>query len=86
MYERQKDGSLPGETRYCPAASNGCNLKLEAGVVTWQGNKDFQEDRYILGAPVEVDGFEGGTLFAVLDGHNGGRCADYVEQKLPENY
>lgn len=59
-------------------------IRFSCSCATWWGNKEFQEDRYVEGIEISSEGFEG-VLYAVLDGHNGGRCADYVEEHLAEN-
>jgi len=60
-------------------------LLLSVGVATWQGNKDVQEDRYILN--LQLDGPHGTKLsgMCVLDGHSGSLCVDALLEWFPRN-
>merc|ERR1719162_1245981 len=60
-------------------------LILNASAASWQGNKDVQEDRYIL--DIELESPEGHKIagFAVLDGHSGSLCVDHMVERLPVN-
>lgn len=60
-------------------------LKLEAGVACWQGNKEMQEDRYMLN--MDLVSPEGISIagFCVLDGHSGSLCVDQMVERLPAN-
>jgi len=60
-------------------------LIVSAGAASWQGNKDVQEDRYIL--DVELEAPEGQRIvgFCVLDGHSGSLCVDSLMELLPRN-
>jgi len=55
------------------------------GAASWQGNKDVQEDRYIVN--VELEAPEGKRVvgFVVLDGHSGSLCVDALVEWLPRN-
>ncbi|CAK9106569.1 Probable protein phosphatase 2C 52 (OsPP2C52) [Durusdinium trenchii] len=60
-------------------------LALMAGAASWQGNKDVQEDRYLL--DLELESPEGTKIagFLVLDGHSGSLCCDHLMERLPGN-
>lgn len=60
-------------------------LLLSVGAATWQGNKDVQEDRYIMN--LDITGPHGTKLvgFCVLDGHSGSLCVDALLEWLPRN-
>jgi len=60
-------------------------LLLSAGTACWQSNKDVQEDRYII--DIEVNAPDGRKLagFAVLDGHSGSTCVEYIVEKFQAN-
>jgi len=60
-------------------------LALMAGAASWQGNKDVQEDRYLL--DLELESPEGTKIagFLVLDGHSGSLCCDHLVERLPGN-
>mmetsp|Transcript_100330 Transcript_100330/g.189291 ORF Transcript_100330/g.189291 Transcript_100330/m.189291 type:complete len:447 (-) Transcript_100330:68-1408(-) len=60
-------------------------LALTAGATAWQGNKDVQEDRYLL--DIDLDSPEGHKVagFAVMDGHSGSLCVDHLVERLPVN-
>jgi len=61
------------------------NLLISAGAATWQGNKEMQEDRYILDIHLEASGGQTVAGFAVLDGHSGELCVDALMEWLPRN-
>jgi protein phosphatase 2C len=60
-------------------------LVLTAAAASWQGNKDVQEDRYVI--DIELESPEGHKIagFACLDGHSGSLCVDHVVDKLGPN-
>mmetsp|Transcript_34402 Transcript_34402/g.102795 ORF Transcript_34402/g.102795 Transcript_34402/m.102795 type:complete len:459 (-) Transcript_34402:99-1475(-) len=60
-------------------------LIVSVGAASWQGNKDVQEDRYIVN--VELEAPEGKRVvgFVVLDGHSGNLCVDALVEWLPRN-
>lgn len=60
-------------------------LMFTAGAASWQGNKDFQEDRYVVDIALESP--EGHPIagFCVLDGHSGSLCVDHLASALPGN-
>lgn len=60
-------------------------LLVSAGAATWQGNKDVQEDRYMI--DMELTSPEGQKIlgFCVLDGHSGSLCVDALTDWLPKN-
>jgi len=60
-------------------------LALTAAAASWQGNKDMQEDRYMIN--IEIESPEGHKVagFCVLDGHSGSLCVEHVEEKLGPN-
>uniref|UniRef100_A0A7S1FE23 PPM-type phosphatase domain-containing protein n=1 Tax=Noctiluca scintillans TaxID=2966 RepID=A0A7S1FE23_NOCSC len=60
-------------------------LMFSAGVSSWRGNKDVQEDRYLI--EIELLSPEGLAIagFAVLDGHSGSLCVDQMVERLPAN-
>jgi len=61
-------------------------LVVSMGVASWQGNKDVQEDRYILKLELQAPG-DGKRVvgFAVFDGHAGNLCVEYLVEGLPKN-
>jgi len=61
------------------------NLLISAGAASWQGNKDVQEDRYILDIQLEASGGQRIVGFCVLDGHSGSLCVDALVEWLPRN-
>jgi len=60
-------------------------LALSAGAATWQGNKDVQEDRFMIDIQLEAPGGEKIIGFCVLDGHAGSLCVDAIVEWLPRN-
>mmetsp|Transcript_51517 Transcript_51517/g.122503 ORF Transcript_51517/g.122503 Transcript_51517/m.122503 type:complete len:458 (-) Transcript_51517:69-1442(-) len=60
-------------------------LTISAGSATWQGNKEVQEDRYVLDIELEAPGGEKVIGFCVLDGHSGSLCVDAIVEWLPRN-
>lgn len=60
-------------------------LLVSIGAATWQGNKEVQEDRYMLDLQLEAP--EGRRIvgFIVLDGHSGSMCVDLLMEWLPRN-
>jgi protein phosphatase 2C family protein 2/3 len=60
-------------------------LKVTAAAGSWWGNKDFQEDRYVI--DMEVKSPEGRKVFgfAVLDGHSGSMCVEHVMKNIGPN-
>mmetsp|Transcript_13162 Transcript_13162/g.24280 ORF Transcript_13162/g.24280 Transcript_13162/m.24280 type:complete len:460 (+) Transcript_13162:61-1440(+) len=62
-----------------------CKLSVSAGSATWQGNKEVQEDRYVLDIELEAPGNERVVGFCVLDGHSGSLCVEAVVEWLPRN-
>lgn len=52
---------------------------LHAFAETWQGNKDVQEDRYVIDMVLC-----GGKVvaYAVMDGHTGSKCVEFMEASL----
>eukprot|EP00927_Polykrikos_kofoidii_P074749 TRINITY_DN70771_c0_g1_i1.p1 TRINITY_DN70771_c0_g1~~TRINITY_DN70771_c0_g1_i1.p1 ORF type:complete len:471 (-),score=111.19 TRINITY_DN70771_c0_g1_i1:279-1691(-) len=60
-------------------------LIVSAGVASWQGNKDVQEDRYILDVELESSDGQKVVGFVVLDGHSGSLCVDALLDWLPRN-
>lgn len=60
-------------------------LSIAASAASWQGNKDVQEDRYLL--DIELESPEGHSIagFCVLDGHSGSLCVDQLVERLPAN-
>lgn len=69
----------------CAREVTVAKLKLEAGVACWQGNKEVQEDRYMLN--MDLVSPEGISIagFCVLDGHSGSLCVDQMVERLPAN-
>lgn len=61
------------------------SLMFSSGAATWQGNKDVQEDRYILDIKLDAKDGHRVTGFAVLDGHSGSLCVDALVDWLPRN-
>lgn len=60
-------------------------LLVSAGAASWQGNKDVQEDRYMLDIELDAPGGQRVVGFCVLDGHSGSLCCDYTVEWLPRN-
>lgn len=60
-------------------------VKLTAGAASWAGNKDFQEDRYIVKMDISAPDGQNIAGFAVLDGHSGHLCVDYAVEHLGTN-
>jgi protein phosphatase 2C family protein 2/3 len=60
-------------------------LKMTAAAASWQGNKEMQEDRYII--DIDIKSPDGHKIagFAVLDGHSGSMCVDHVVENLGAN-
>lgn len=60
-------------------------LIISAGAASWQGNKDVQEDRYMM--DMELQSADGHRIvgFCVLDGHSGSLCCDAIMHWLPRN-
>lgn len=60
-------------------------LSITASAASWQGNKEVQEDRYML--DIELESPDGQTVvgFCVLDGHSGSMCVDQLVDRLPAN-
>jgi len=60
-------------------------LAFTAAAVSWQGNKEVQEDRYML--DLDLESPEGTKIsgFVVLDGHSGSLCCDHLLERLPGN-
>eukprot|EP00812_Abedinium_dasypus_P011090 NODE_466_length_1545_cov_329.211409.p2 GENE.NODE_466_length_1545_cov_329.211409~~NODE_466_length_1545_cov_329.211409.p2 ORF type:complete len:485 (+),score=152.79 NODE_466_length_1545_cov_329.211409:109-1455(+) len=58
-------------------------IVLTAGVASWRGNKEVQEDRFLIG--ISLRSPEGLAIsgFCVLDGHSGARCVDLLAARLP---
>ncbi|EDQ89557.1 uncharacterized protein MONBRDRAFT_32361 [Monosiga brevicollis MX1] len=81
----QDETTMPGvsDTTDAPHAfkSQAELLPVRAGVETWSGRKNDNEDRYDVAMSMGALG----RLFAVYDGHAGSECADYVKKCLPGN-
>lgn len=60
-------------------------FELTAGVCTWQGNKEMQEDRFCLDRKLTGPNKEPIIAYAVFDGHSGGLCADYLVETFFPN-
>mmetsp|Transcript_21135 Transcript_21135/g.46585 ORF Transcript_21135/g.46585 Transcript_21135/m.46585 type:complete len:490 (-) Transcript_21135:67-1536(-) len=60
-------------------------LSLSAGAASWQGNKEVQEDRYILDIDLEAPEGQRVVGFCVMDGHSGSLCVDALMEWLPRN-
>ena len=72
------------------AAKNTCSInimfppsRLSAGVCTWMGPKDVQEDRFLFDKEFKGPQNEPILLYAVFDGHSGHLCADWCVQNFP---
>lgn len=81
---RRRAGRQPPRAAFVDEKQIG-KLSLMAGAAAWQGNKDFQEDRYVL--DINLESSEGIKLagFMVADGHSGSLCVDHLVEKLPGN-
>merc|ERR1719387_2829444 len=53
---------------------------MSSDAIGWWGNKDTQEDRFLLDM-VLADGDV--VAYAVLDGHTGSKCVDYMYASVP---
>uniref|UniRef100_A0A6U6SV67 PPM-type phosphatase domain-containing protein n=1 Tax=Zooxanthella nutricula TaxID=1333877 RepID=A0A6U6SV67_9DINO len=60
-------------------------LQVSVGAATWQGNKEVQEDRYMMNVQLEAPGGQRIIGFCVLDGHSGSLCVDALMDWLPRN-
>jgi len=60
-------------------------LSVSVGVATWQGNKDVQEDRFVLNVDLEASDGTRIIGFCVLDGHSGSLCVDAIVEWWPRN-
>lgn len=60
-------------------------LVVSVGAASWQGNKDVQEDRYIVDVQLEAPEGKRVVGFVVLDGHSGNLCVDALVEWLPRN-
>jgi len=60
-------------------------LQLSVGAATWQGNKEVQEDRYMMDIHLDAPGGQRVAGFCVLDGHSGSLCVDALMEWLPRN-
>mmetsp|Transcript_60174 Transcript_60174/g.176584 ORF Transcript_60174/g.176584 Transcript_60174/m.176584 type:complete len:457 (+) Transcript_60174:121-1491(+) len=60
-------------------------LSLSVGASSWQGNKDVQEDRYMIDIELKGPGGQRIVGFCVLDGHSGSLCCDDAVERLPRN-
>eukprot|EP00408_Alexandrium_pacificum_P023590 CAMPEP_0171182676 /NCGR_PEP_ID=MMETSP0790-20130122/14890_1 /TAXON_ID=2925 /ORGANISM="Alexandrium catenella, Strain OF101" /LENGTH=459 /DNA_ID=CAMNT_0011647637 /DNA_START=159 /DNA_END=1538 /DNA_ORIENTATION=- len=60
-------------------------LAVSVGAATWQGNKDVQEDRYVINVELEAPENKRVVGFIVLDGHSGSLCVDAMVEWLPRN-
>mmetsp|Transcript_10888 Transcript_10888/g.22484 ORF Transcript_10888/g.22484 Transcript_10888/m.22484 type:complete len:462 (-) Transcript_10888:52-1437(-) len=60
-------------------------LVVSVGAASWQGNKDVQEDRYIINVELEAPESKRVVGFVVLDGHSGSLCVDALVEWLPRN-
>lgn len=60
-------------------------IKLTAAAASWQGNKEMQEDRYVI--DIELTSKDGHKIagFVVFDGHSGSMCVDHCVEKLGEH-
>lgn len=77
-------GSLPLKPSEVHETRLG-RLFLSAGAASWQGNRDVQEDRYILDISLEAPDGQKVIGFAVMDGHSGSLCVDALMEWLPRN-
>lgn len=60
-------------------------LLMSAGAASWQGNKDVQEDRFLVDVELQAPGGERIVGFIVFDGHSGSLCVDAMMDWLPRN-
>lgn len=60
-------------------------LAISVGAATWQGNKDVQEDRYMINITLEAPDGKKICGFCVLDGHSGSLCVDELVESFPRN-
>merc|ERR1719446_820863 len=60
-------------------------IKLTAAAASWQGNKDFQEDRYVVDIDIKAPDGQKIAGFAVCDGHSGQLCVDHAVDNLGKN-
>jgi len=84
--ERNGTAGAGGQPKKAEIFETRCGkLLISAGAATWQGNKDVQEDRYILDIQLEASGGQRIVGFCVLDGHSGSLCVDACVEWLPRN-
>mmetsp|Transcript_20537 Transcript_20537/g.57026 ORF Transcript_20537/g.57026 Transcript_20537/m.57026 type:complete len:473 (+) Transcript_20537:67-1485(+) len=86
--ERAGSGSTSGPANMKRSEAHDTRvgrLVVSAGAASWQGNKEVQEDRYIL--DIELEAVDGQKVvgFSVLDGHSGSLCVDALIDWLPRN-
>jgi serine/threonine protein phosphatase PrpC len=68
--------SLKGQTK-------NFHLDFAAGFFEFQGHCEYMEDRTLLEPVVAKEGSTPSvSLFALLDGHNGSKCVDFVQANL----
>mmetsp|Transcript_21131 Transcript_21131/g.39729 ORF Transcript_21131/g.39729 Transcript_21131/m.39729 type:complete len:475 (+) Transcript_21131:28-1452(+) len=81
---RRRGGAQPPKAVLAQEKQVG-RLAFMAGAASWQGNKEVQEDRYLL--DLELESPEGTKIagFLVLDGHSGSLCCDHLMDRLPGN-
>mmetsp|Transcript_56166 Transcript_56166/g.126605 ORF Transcript_56166/g.126605 Transcript_56166/m.126605 type:complete len:459 (-) Transcript_56166:62-1438(-) len=60
-------------------------LAVSVGAASWQGNKDVQEDRYIVNVELSAPDDKRVVGFVVLDGHSGSLCVDALVEWFPRN-
>lgn len=60
-------------------------LVVSVGASSWQGNKDVQEDRFIIDVELEAPDGQRIIGFCVLDGHSGSLCVDALMEHFPRN-
>lgn len=86
MCERNNPGGSSGLPKKAEVHETRVGkLLISAGAASWQGNKEVQEDRYILDIQLEASGGQRIVGFAVCDGHSGSLCVDALVEWLPRN-
>ena len=52
------------------------------GVVAELGNRNNMEDTYVSCHDLNIDEYMKASLYAVIDGHGGEMCANYLKKHL----
>jgi hypothetical protein len=56
--------------------------RFNVGVVSKIGNRTHMEDNYVIAQDLGLDSVLKASFFAVIDGHGGNTCANFLHDKL----